>query len=179
MTRHEYYLLHREEMIEKAKERAKRDPLRRSMGTRARFANSRYPGKITADDLLEVLKRDGNRCFWCGKEDLKGFDLTIEHLQPVNHTDHLTIACRSCNGKRMAGTPHPEPLSDEERKQRHYESVRRWRETHPERSYAHDRLYKEQHQEELNARAREFKKAHRPEINEYKRQYRQDHPEER
>ena len=171
--RREYYEKHRDELIRQATQRAKNDPFRRQLRARALFANSRYPGTITADDLLAVINRDGRICYWCGAEELDGFDLTIEHLEPINHIDYLTIACRSCNAARKAGIPHPERLPAEERNRRHAEAVRQWRKDNPDRAYALDRLYKDLHRETLNRRASKWKREHREQINEYKRAYRE------
>ena len=64
-------------------------------------ANRRYPGTITVDDVVAVLKRCGRVCCWCGKSDLRDRDFTLEHLKPFNSRDCLAIACRSCNSKKF------------------------------------------------------------------------------
>jgi hypothetical protein len=64
-------------------------------------ANQRYPERITIADVDAVLERAGRVCCWCGKKNLKGRDLTLEHLRPFNRRDCLAIACRTCNSARI------------------------------------------------------------------------------
>lgn len=71
---------------------------------KANLAKRRYPntGHIDGALVLEVIRRSGGKCHWCGKEKLKGRDLTLEHLRPINAIEHLTIACYRCNASRRA-----------------------------------------------------------------------------
>jgi 5-methylcytosine-specific restriction endonuclease McrA len=65
--------------------------------------------------VIELLKRDGRNCHWCGEwmtwsraKERKGrtpTDLTIDHVQPLakggsNRDDNLVLACRDCNEDR-------------------------------------------------------------------------------
>lgn len=53
----------------------------------------------------EIIARDGDRCFYCGKNLTNApDDVTIEHLLSLkhggnNHIDNLVLACRHCNMK--------------------------------------------------------------------------------
>lgn len=77
--------------------------------SKANLAKRRYPntGELDGAMVLEVIRRAGGKCHWCGKENLKGRDLTLEHLQPVNQIEHLTIACARCNCAKLANTKDP------------------------------------------------------------------------
>lgn len=80
----------------------KNHPDRFDAGLKAAAAKRRYPGEITAADVLVVIERCDRKCYWCGKANLAGRDLTLEHLKPVNDLAHLTVACLSCNAARLA-----------------------------------------------------------------------------
>jgi hypothetical protein len=71
-------------------------------GLKVAAAKRRYPGDLCVADVLAVIEKSGRRCHWCGKSKLKGRDLTLEHLKPVNDLAHLTVACLSCNAARLA-----------------------------------------------------------------------------
>ncbi len=64
-------------------------------------ANARYPGTITTDDVRKIIEKCNGACHWCDKKNLKGRDLTIEHLAPVNNPDNIVLACFSCNCSRI------------------------------------------------------------------------------
>src|ERR1700687_5353014 len=78
----------------------KRNPERRKFAMAARLATKRYPGKITASDIAEIILRSGRICHWCQKHGLSGRDLTLEHLKPENNKDCIVVACFSCNARR-------------------------------------------------------------------------------
>lgn len=51
-----------------------------------------------------LLKRDGPRCFYCGKDPWPR-TCTIDHFIPTLHggtdsPDNLRLACRKCNGRK-------------------------------------------------------------------------------
>ena len=72
---------------------------RSTFSRKAASANRFYRGKgvITVDDVSDVVKQSGRICHWCGKKNLQGNDLTLEHLKPINEKKYLAIACLSCN----------------------------------------------------------------------------------
>lgn len=74
---------------------------------KAGAAHQRYPGTLSLYDVMSVIEKSGRKCFWCGKEDLKGRDLTLEHLKPVNDVAKLVVACHSCNCKKLHRTYWP------------------------------------------------------------------------
>jgi len=96
------YAANREAEIAKVIEWRKRNPLTRILLSKIRFANARYPGKLTVAGLRSVLERCGERCHWCGKEPLIGTDLTIDHVKPINDPDCIVIACSACNVAQAA-----------------------------------------------------------------------------
>lgn len=58
----------------------------------------RYPGY--KKQKIELLKRDGTRCFYCGKE--LGDDITVEHLIALscggkNELSNMVLAHQHCN----------------------------------------------------------------------------------
>ncbi len=57
-------------------------------------------------ELQNLISRDGPHCVWCGRASWPG-DLNVEHLLPKTRggrglPENLTVACRSCNGRRGA-----------------------------------------------------------------------------
>lgn len=103
----------------------KKNPYKFMLICKAAAANKRYPGKITYKDIETVINRDGKKCYWCKKDILEISDLTLEHLKPVNQIEHLTIACRNCNGSKLhlrnGRRPYKIQLSDVELK-----SILKW-----------------------------------------------------
>ena len=73
---------------------------KRPVNKRYGYDNRRY-----RRNRQTVLRRDGYRCQWCGK-DLTGADATVDHLVPIssgeihNDIDNLIASCRSCNSSR-------------------------------------------------------------------------------
>jgi len=60
-------------------------------------------GTVTDAFLKDML--DGSECYWC-KEDIPASLRTIEHITELNDGGHhsasnLTMACLSCNSKRL------------------------------------------------------------------------------
>lgn len=131
----------RKRNAELASQWADDNPLLAACGRKAHSANRRFPGKLDARDVLEVIERSGYKCHWCGKENLQGADLTLEHLKPVNDKKHLAIACRSCNSSHKAQHPHFKPLSEEEKAQRASTRLRKWYLDHQELQRQRQREY--------------------------------------
>lgn len=62
--------------------------------------------KTARKQALKLLQHD---CTMCGKKDLIGDDLTVDHIIAVknggtNEIDNLTILCRSCNSSKGTRT---------------------------------------------------------------------------
>lgn len=60
-------------------------------------------------DRAAIIARDGRVCYLCGKSNLRGRDLTLDHVVPLfrggNHTaDNLRVACDYCNKSKGART---------------------------------------------------------------------------
>lgn len=103
-----------------------KNPVLAACATKASVANRRFPGKLTAQDVVEVVERSGYKCHWCGKENLQGADLTLEHLQPLNDKKYLVIACRSCNSAQKHKYPDRVPVTTEEQKAKDAIRLRAW-----------------------------------------------------
>lgn len=81
----------------------------------ARHANERAakygsPGVLTPEDVETILA--SRTCHWCGRSDLTGRDLTVDHIvglhdkSATNTRDNLAPSCSSCNArKRRAAEP--------------------------------------------------------------------------
>ncbi len=97
----ESYARNREKVQVRTKAWAAANPWRALMLVKASAANRKYPGKVTGDDVAGVFERANRTCHWCGKKELTGRDLTLEHLKPINDVRHLVVACRACNSARI------------------------------------------------------------------------------
>ena len=67
---------------------------------------ARIPFKNIVLTRKNVMKRDGNRCQYCGSSS----DLTIDHVIPKSRNgkdtwDNLVTACNKCNHKKGNKTP--------------------------------------------------------------------------
>lgn len=67
---------------------------------------ARIPFKTIVLSRKNVLKRDGNRCQYCGTSE----DLTIDHVIPRSRGgkdtwENLVAACNRCNHKKGDNTP--------------------------------------------------------------------------
>ncbi|HEV3303058.1 MAG TPA: hypothetical protein VG055_25625 [Planctomycetaceae bacterium] len=89
--------------------------MRATMHRKAASANLKYPGHLTADDVMAVFEKSKRTCCHCGKKNLRGMDLTLEHLKPINDVRYLAISCHACNVARI---PHRGPRKSEEQKRR-------------------------------------------------------------
>ena len=78
----------------------KTDMTKRPVEKKRAYDNRRY-----RRHRITVLRRDGYRCQWCGK-DIAGRDATIDHIIPISSGEiiedisNLMSACRSCNSSR-------------------------------------------------------------------------------
>ena len=98
--RKQYYEQNREKLIKLSRKSKEDDWDRFLLQKRVHTANQRYPGTLTVAQLEELIEKSQRRCYWCGKENLQGRDLTLEHLRPTNAIEDLAIACSSCNCTR-------------------------------------------------------------------------------
>lgn len=67
---------------------------------------ARIPFKTIVLSRKNILKRDGNRCQYCGTSE----DLTIDHVLPRSRGgkdtwENLVAACNRCNHKKGGHTP--------------------------------------------------------------------------
>lgn len=99
--RRAYYEAHRDRTKQEAMEWARSNRYRYALSCKAATANRRYQGKITIEDVETIIERCGRVCYWCGKADLAGRDLTLEHLKPMNDKSVIVIACHRCNCRRL------------------------------------------------------------------------------
>lgn len=132
--RHTYYVKNRAEFAEKERNRRKKDPWKWSMQRKAAAANRRYSGRLTGSDVATVFAKANRTCFHCGKKRLRGRDLTLEHLRPVNDVRYLVVSCLACNVARI---PIRGPRKPAEQKRREAcERARRWAKANRERCNA-------------------------------------------
>ena len=143
--RHKWFVEHREQEAQNFRDWRNKNKFRAILITKATVANQRYPGKVSTQDVADVLRRQGRICHWCGKKIRINQDLTLEHLKRVNDTKYLTIACRSCNASRRSisgppTTPEQRYWADKWRKHD-------WYEAHKELQYERNKLWKKNHPE--------------------------------
>ena len=100
-NRKKYYETHRERENEQATKWQKDHKFRTAASWKASSAKKRYPGALVVEDVLEILKRDKMTCHWCGRANLNGRNLTLEHLKPFNSKKSIVVACLSCNCKKL------------------------------------------------------------------------------
>lgn len=93
-------------------------------------ANRRYPGRITVDDVAEIIERSGRNCYWCKKGQLAGGDLTLEHLEPENRKNCIVVSCLRCNTERRERRLQGE--GDVDRRPHGAEYMRKWRRDNPD-----------------------------------------------
>ena len=123
-----YYVKHRKELIRQATERQNNHPLK-SLRLKVVSANKRYPDRIKLADVLFVVDKYKNTCHWCGKKDLQGRDLTLEHLKPINKREFLTLACLKCNGSKRHKN-NGKLRTEEEKKAMQKIRSQRWHKKH-------------------------------------------------
>jgi hypothetical protein len=116
-----HYHSHRQERIEYSINWIKENPDKYKEYVRKHHQNHlpehaerqrrRYAQKINngceKTDYREIYERYNYTCQICGKENLSGFDLTIDHILPIakggpHVAENLQVACRSCNCRKGA-----------------------------------------------------------------------------
>lgn len=69
-----------------------------------KYVNVPYKGVVL--NRLNIFKRDGNQCVYCGNKR----ELTLDHVMPksrggLTNWDNLVAACKKCNGRKGDFTP--------------------------------------------------------------------------
>ena len=123
LSRRAYYEAHKADEIANAMRHIYEHYGRFLLGRRAVHANRRYQGRFSVADVAAIFDRDKRTCYWCGRENLTGRSLTLEHLKPVNDPAHVVTACLPCNAARK----HLPQMSDEERRMAHNARNTAWR----------------------------------------------------
>jgi len=128
-------------------------------------AHERYPGRIRAKDIRDLIDRDGWVCCWCKKAIETLRDFTLEHLQPVNDPKHLAIACAACNSAKVPSSGLGRRLTIEERQERVLAARNKagdsWRREHREQSNAAQRARYHANIEQRRAYFREWQRKKR------------------
>lgn len=119
----DYYYANKDECNKKKDRWRKNNPEKATLHQKASTANRRYPGKITVQDIRDILEKQGRKCYWCGKANLEGRDFTLEHLRPNNSQEDVAIACLSCNTAKVHKTG--KLLTPKEKLERKKENRRR------------------------------------------------------
>ena len=171
---------------------------------RVRNYNSRFPGTLTVEDLKKVIEASGGKCCWCGKENLRGRDLTFEHLSHANDPNTFAVACYSCNASHRAGAKKRSDLPSEvlahRDKTRHKnwekenaeavkaakraeylrnkETRRRYLEANRERILAQKKAFREANKEKIAAYQKEWDSANKERHAAQRKAWREAHPEE-
>jgi hypothetical protein len=102
-SRRRWYLKHAEEEKLKTQQWNKENPFEAKLARMVTKANRKYKiGKLTVEDVRKIVEKANFSCYWCKKEKLKGRNMTLEHLKPINDKQFLTIACLSCNSKQLS-----------------------------------------------------------------------------
>lgn len=96
-----WYTKHKEQENNQARQWIKENKERWALHTRRTHANRRYPGKLTIKDVEEIVLTNKRMCYWCHKTELKGKDMTLEHLKPMNDKRFIVLACWKCNAARL------------------------------------------------------------------------------
>src|SRR5947207_1417821 len=91
----QWYATHQEEKRRKVRVWKEKNAFKRKCQVTARRACEFYPGTLTAKDVREIFERDNRTCHWCHRDDLCGWNLTIDHLKRINDVEHIVVACRA------------------------------------------------------------------------------------
>jgi hypothetical protein len=153
-SRKRYYQKHKERTKKYSVDYQRAHPYETLLRNKAASANRRYPGSLSIADMRALVERDGRKCHWCGKDDLQNSDFTLEHLEPFNRLDCITIACLPCNTGH-AGENGGRIQTLEERRAKATAIIRRWRANNREHYLATRRIYMrkyraKQREEKLN-----------------------------
>lgn len=100
-----WYEKNRDRILAESHEFRRAHPELQKYRQAARLANQRYPGRLTVTDARRIFEASGGICYWCKRDGLKGWQLTLEHLKPVNDPAYIVAACYSCNCARLQNRP--------------------------------------------------------------------------
>jgi hypothetical protein len=129
------------------------------MHMKACAANRRYPGHLTAADVEFVMERGKRTCHHCGKKNLRGMNLTLEHLKPVNDVRYLAVSCHACNVARI---PNRGPRKTEEQKRcEAVERMKKWAKDNRERHNARWWAMTPEQREKRREYLRKYMRKHR------------------
>jgi 5-methylcytosine-specific restriction endonuclease McrA len=156
----EYYAQNDQQIRAKAYEWRRKNVLLYSFYRKAFVANHRFPGHITAQELLAILDKQGTKCYWCGKDNLVGHDLTLEHLKPFNSPENLVFACRSCNSSNIPRRGGKK-LTDEERNAKFLEDKRQYHKIHKERQREAHKVWMQKNKVKRRAYMKEYMRRRR------------------
>lgn len=97
----DYYHLHKETVILNRKIWGKENSFLNKIYRKVATAKRRCRGEIKASDLKEMLKKQNNKCDYCGVE-LDEYNIQLDHIKPVskggdNSLDNLHFVCKNCN----------------------------------------------------------------------------------
>lgn len=163
--RQRYYEEHAEREIDLAVIWQKAHLVEAAIHRKIAAAHERYPGRITAQDIRDLVARVGWVCCWCKKAITSLRDFTLEHLEPVNDPKHLAIACAACNAAKVPSSGLARRLTLEERQERVRAARRKsgddWRNEHREQSNANQRARYHANIEERRAYFREWQRKKR------------------
>lgn len=85
--------------------------LRRSANHRRRAREKASSNSFTAQQFQEQIKRQKNKCYYCGKRPKKGKQWHVEHVIPLsrggsNTIDNIVASCPTCNLSKGNKLPH-------------------------------------------------------------------------
>lgn len=116
--RRQYHQSHLPEAAEQARRWREGNLFEAAIHRKVASANKRYPERITVQDLRDVIEMSGWKCCWCAKDIVSMRDFTLEHLQPINRSEHLAIACMKCNSAKLPTYGRTRRYTTEERNAR-------------------------------------------------------------
>lgn len=105
-----YYEVHGEQLRERNRANQAAHPeARRIRNQRSRALKQQAQGSHTLADIDQLLKGQGNRCWYCGCDLTDSYH--IDHFIPLskggaNEPGNLRLACASCNLKKNNKDPH-------------------------------------------------------------------------
>lgn len=171
-SRRQYYALNKERTKREAIEWAKNNSEIASLHKRASSANQAYPGQLAYADVVAIIERDGKICHWCSKTDLKGRDLTLDHLKPINSIGSITVSCLRCNASRWAPNWGRIPTV-EERKARFAEYHKQYYQRNKHKFQGpQTKAQKDRRRDYM----RRYEAANRDRLTAYRREWRLSHP---
>jgi hypothetical protein len=136
-----YYARTKTKQKRKAIQWQKDNPERFRLITKAVSANAKYPGHLTVNQVEEIIQRCGRVCHWCGRENLSGRVLTLEHLKPINDSRFIVVACLQCNAAKLHKNGREHRLTAKEKSELVVQRVRAWVVKNKDRVRNYQRIY--------------------------------------